>query len=67
MSEHPKIEFTRRVCRERKLRYKIQNDALFLYIPQMGHYIQTCFNLLNFSNNEAILDHIEGQITQYNL
>lgn len=67
MSEHPKIEFTRRVCRERKLRYKIQNDALFLYVPLMGHYVQTCFNLLNFNSNEEILDHIEAQIYQFYL
>jgi hypothetical protein len=67
MNENPKIAFTRKVCRERKLRYQIKNDALFLYVPQYHKFVQTCFNLLNFNSNEDILDHIEKQIYTFGI
>lgn len=62
MKEQWQIEFTRKVCRERKLRYKIKGEALYLFVPQFGHYMQSCFSLLNFDSKDDILDMIEKEI-----
>lgn len=62
MKEQWQIEFTRKVCRERKLRYKIKGEALYLFVPQFGHYVQSCFSLLNFGSKDDILDMMEKEI-----
>ena len=55
MSEHPKIAVTRRICKKLGLRYQIKNDALYLYKPVVGRYVQVCFNILNFATEDEIL------------
>ena len=62
MKEQWQIEFARKVCRERKLRYKIKDDTLYLFVPQVGHYVRSCFSLLNFGSEDDILDMIEREI-----
>lgn len=62
MAEHEKITAARKHCRKRKLRYYIKHDALFLFVPQFGRYMQTCFNLLNFNDEESICSHIDKQM-----
>lgn len=67
MKEQWQIEFTRKVCRERKLRYKIKDEALFLFVPQAGHYTRSCFSLLNYVSKDDILDMIEREIYTWQL
>lgn len=61
MAEHPKIEAARRICRRMGLRYKIKHDALFLYYPQTGSYVQCCYDLLNFPDERAIVEFVEKE------
>lgn len=60
--EHPKLAAARKYCKEKKLRYYIKNDALFLYDPFIGHYRQSCFNLLNFSTEAEIRKMIDQAV-----
>ena len=62
MKEQWQIEFARKICRDRKLRYKIKGEVLYLLIPQFGHYMRSCFSLLNFGSKDDILDMIEREI-----
>lgn len=65
MSEHPLIKATRKYCRENNLRYYIKNDALFIYDPTFKHYMQRCFNILNFNTEESIKNFIEEEVKRY--
>lgn len=62
MKEQWQIEFARKVCRERRLRYKIKDEALYLFVPQFGRYMKSCFSLLNFGSKDGILDMIVREI-----
>lgn len=62
MQEHPKITAAREYCRKKNIRYMIKHDALFLFVPSFGHYMQTCFNLLNFNDTASIHAFIDKQI-----
>lgn len=62
MKEQWQIEFARKVCREHKLRYKIKDEALYLFVPQVGHYIRSCYTLLEYSSKDDILDIVEREI-----
>lgn len=54
MSEHWKIAETRKICKEFNIRYMIKNDSLLVYRPQVGRYVQVCYNLLNFVTVEEL-------------
>ena len=54
MSEHWKIAETRKICNEFNIRYMIKNDALFIYRPQVGKYVQVCYNILNFATADEL-------------
>jgi len=62
MKEQWQIEFARKICRERKLNYKIKDEALYLFVPQAGHYTRSCFSLLDYDSKEDILDMIVREI-----
>lgn len=66
MAEHPKIQFTRKLCRECGLRYQIKgaDDALFVYSITLGKFVQVCFSLLNLTEQQIadmIHDLAEGR------
>lgn len=54
MAEHPKISYTRKLCRECGLRYQIKgvNGAFFIYSITIGKFIQVCFSLLNLTEEQ---------------
>lgn len=54
MSEHWKIAETRKICNEFNIRYMIKNDALFIYRPQAGRYVQVCYSILNFATVDEL-------------
>lgn len=54
MSEHWKIAETRKICKEFNIRYMIKNDALYVYRPQVGKYVQVCYSLLNFATVDEL-------------
>ena len=60
--EQWQIEFTRKVCREHKLRYKIKDEALYLFVSPFGHYMRSCLSLLDYDSKEDILDMVEREI-----
>lgn len=62
MKESWQVEFTRKVCIERKLWYKIKGEALYLFVPQFGRYVRSCSSLLDFDSENDILDMIEREI-----
>ena len=51
MKESKIISYTRNICRQYGLHYKIKQDGrgarLYLYSIITGHYIQVCFDLFN--------------------
>jgi hypothetical protein len=67
MNEHWKFLAVREYCRTCKLKYHIKNDALFVYVPQVHKYIQTCFSIYNFKDEIEIRQHIFNVIKEYSL
>lgn len=52
------IEKAREICRARKIRYQIRctghTDRLYLYSRITGHYVQMCYDLLNYSTIDKL-------------
>lgn len=61
-SENDKVKYARKICWERGIRYMIKgaNDALFIYCPYTGHYMQVCYSLLNHD-----FDYIKSMIEKH--
>ena len=53
------IEKAREICRARKIRYQIKyygghTDRLYLYSRITGHFVQVCYDLLNFKTIDEL-------------
>ena len=60
--EYTKVRYAREICRGHGIRYMIKgvNDALFIYCPYTGHYMQVCYSLLNHD-----LEYIKSMIEKH--
>lgn len=69
MKEQWQIKKAREICRKNKIRYQIKTQGntskLYLFSHITGHYMQICYDLLNYKNPLKIRDDIEKTALLY--
>lgn len=69
MKEQWQIQKAREICRENKIRYQIRTQGntnrLYLFSRITGHYMQICYDLLNYKNPLKIREDIERTALLY--